>query len=145
LGEEYDEYQEEMMSPKEVLECYEKMMNQNNVDNVISTLPSANNMSEFLEWANDKISVVWSSGALCNNEPLEKFEPNSSESIRDFLQRIVDWVDEHEYHKDKYEDDEPNEYVFSFFNDSLDEEYDEYQEEMMNPKEVWECYEKMVN
>jgi tetratricopeptide (TPR) repeat protein len=53
------------------------------------------------------------------------------------------WVDEHEYNKDKNEDDEMNEYVFSFFNDELGEEYDEYQEETMNIDDVLECYEKM--
>ncbi len=96
-------------------------------------------MSDFLEWANDKITVIWCYGSMCYSEQLEKFAPKPNEKVYSFLSRIVDWVND----KDDSEDDEINEYVFMFINNELSEEYEEYQEETMTVEDVLECYNKM--
>lgn len=109
-------------------------------------------MEGFLEWAKDKIQVVWSYGALCNSEPLEYFDPNpKKESIKEFLERVVKWVDANEYTKSNRDENghrvefSVSEYVFHFFNDALGEEYDEYQEESFNADELIEIWRKDVS
>lgn len=101
-------------------------------------------MKTFLKWASDKITVGWCEGSLCQCESLDHFDPQSSETPFEFMQRVIDWVHENEFHKDKSTDDEPNEYVFTFFNESLGEEYDKYQEETLNPSQVLECFRKSL-
>jgi hypothetical protein len=115
----------------------------------IKTTTSCIDLQNFLEWARDKIQVVWLTGCLTNSKSIDTFKKNYHKSVEALLDDIVNWVNDHEYHKDKHESDDEsdddNTYVFSFFNDSLGEEYDEYQEETMNPDELMECYIKTQN
>lgn len=102
-------------------------------------------MKKLLKWSDDKITVVWCEGNLTNSERFDYFNPRYDETPLKFLNRIVLWVHQHEYYREKDRGDKPNEYVFSFFNDELGEEYDEFQEEMMTPLEVLECFKMSRN
>lgn len=124
-------------------------------------------LSDFLEWAKDKITVVWCYGSLCNSDKLDRFreENDEDESIRSFLERVVDWVLEHdtnyrsEFNRDSdneysdNEDDEDsgsfsydvNDYdVFSFLNYNLPSEWDRYQEMTFNIDGLIDLYTKSL-
>lgn len=83
-------------------------------------------MSSFLKWANDKISVVWSYGC----EQLIYFNPDLSEDVGDFLNRIIDYVGEYDDH------------IFYFSNENLDASFNEYQNQTYDPVELLEIYKK---
>lgn len=88
----------------------------------------------FLDWARDKIQVSWTTGCVTHSEPLDNFTKINfhGNNISIFLENIVNWLNAH------CEDSDDS--VFTFCNYSLGEEFDEYQEETMNPRELIECY-----
>jgi hypothetical protein len=103
------------------------------------------NVNEFLNWAHDKINVVWSTGCLSNSESLDSFDPELNESIEDYLNRIVNVVNNLEWYKGKKESDY-SEHVFFFYNESSsDKRFDKYQEETMSTQELIECYLQTTN
>lgn len=135
------ECEEELTKPnKKISEFVQPFLKK--VDRFFSNIftEDAETLDEFMEWARDKITVVWSFGSLCNSEPLEYFGPKSGESVETFLNRVVTWVDKHESVKEKC--DEADKWIFNFYDDSLGEEWDEYQEETYNVKELMSIWKK---
>lgn len=114
--------------------CLNKISNKTTID-----------FQNFLDWARDKIQVSWTTGCVTHSEPLDNFTKinfhgnntfrstdTSGKSISIFLENIVNWLNA------RCGDSDDS--VFTFCNYSLGEEFDEYQEETMNPRELIECY-----
>ena len=123
------------------------LLAKNMTDDIIleaySSLKSTNKTA-FLNWAKDKITVSWLTGALTNTENLNFFKPKDNETILEFLNRIVDWVDKHEWHKDKTAGHwTSNKWIFNFYNEDLGREYDRYQEENFDPNSLLKLWLKM--
>jgi hypothetical protein len=111
-------------------------------------LVTGKNKKPFLDWAKNKIRVIWSYGSLTNNENLSYFSPKPNETILTFLNRIVDFVnDEYSSNDEDSEfDDEgsdSDEIVFTLYDESLGKEYDQYQEESFSPKQLIKLWLKM--
>jgi hypothetical protein len=91
---------------------------------------------EFLEWAEDKISVVWAQGIVCQNASIRDFikikEKNMT--VLEFLNKILEWVN-------KKEGMSGTQSIF-LFNDSY---YDEYKEETFTPSELMDYYYLCMN
>lgn len=92
----------------------------------VSTDPDVK--SDFLDWARGKVTVTWCHGSLCNSDLLDHFEPAKGETLLEFLERIVGWVEKRDPGRGRA--------VFLFFSEEVGEEYDEYQEELFTPKEL---------